>query len=399
MSLTFMSETREVIDYDTMLEICNSNSCFDYVDEVTNGINTRTFFYRMSLINNDSFIKVGARNLRGTVFNKNTKECLALPLFKFFNIYENPHFTNYDEVSQWTIHNVYEKVDGCQIYFYKCNNELVCRTQKSCSNIESKIAMNIVNKNRYLKSFINKLVDAEYTPIFELISPINALSDLVFLAIRDRLCGQLLMNEGGLNFNRKQMQLITSIYPYYEKEFKTIDDIIKECTNTNIAREKVLEGFVVQFTNDELVKFKYNQYINLHKELSSIIGEMEIVNRIFNNNIDDIYILFSNNKTILNNITMIKNSINDTWHTKIDISKQFYNNHQALNKKDYYNLLNKEYDDTVIIGAAIIYYDAKGHPNSYNFNKLLVGYRARRDWRKSKYYMDITQKGSKDYDS
>lgn len=392
MNYSTLTNSKDVVPYDDMMKIVESNSCFDYVDETTNNINTRTFIYRMgNTMTDEMFLQNGARNMRGTVYNRDTKEILALPFFKFFNIYENKHFTDYDEVKKWDIRSIFEKVDGCLIYFYSCNNKLICRTKGGSTNRESKIAMDIVNKNRFLRHFIEGLVAADYTPMFELISPINSLNiveynfvDLVFLGFRCIYTGQLFMNGSDLDFNRKQMQLITAIYPYYNDNFRTIDDVIEECFNRKVSREEVLEGYVIEFENEELVKFKYDQYLSLHKELDSITGELEIVDRIMRNTIDDIYIHFKNNKMILDMVNMIKQSVKDTWNDKLDIAKQFYNNNKELPKKDYYKLLNKEYDDKLIIGATIIYYDQNGHPD--NFNKLLVPYRANREWRKSKYY-------------
>ena len=383
MNENIYESSRKIISYDDMMKLIPTSSNFDYVDECTNGINTRTFIYRMESFSLDMFLKDGARNMRGIVFNKDSKEILALPFFKFFNIYENPYFTDFDEVNKWKIKNIYEKID-----------QIIARTKGGSTNRESKIAMNITINNRHLYKFIKDLVNNNYTPMFELISPINALNiveyefiDLVFLGARNIHTGELLMNNGDLLSNT-QKRHITAMYPYMDDyKFKNIQNIVDECLYSEKERNNILEGYVVEFDNGELVKFKYGQYLKLHKELDNYTGEMDIVDMIFNNKIDDFYISFNNKTSIINNINMIKKSIEDTWTNNLNSAKEFYNENKELNKKDFFDLLNKDCkNNKVKFGAALIYYDSKGHPNDHAFNKILVSYRANRSWRESQYY-------------
>ena len=82
--------TRKVLSYNEMMNIYNKTDNFDIVDEEVYGIKTRSFNYRLDVF--QSFNQCGARNFRGTTFDIESKELLALPFYKFFN-YNQSEFT------------------------------------------------------------------------------------------------------------------------------------------------------------------------------------------------------------------------------------------------------------------------------------------------------------------
>lgn len=379
-------ESRKVLDFDEMMELYNKIDNFDYVDEVIdNNTTTRTFNYKLNIVN--SFVKKGARNFRGTVFNLNTKELIALPFFKFFNYNENI-MTKDTLVNKWTIKNDYEKIDGSLIYFYKVNNKLFARTQRSCTNKQSIKALSIVNSDDDLKDYIEDLIDNNYTPLFELVAPsidphvITYDNEfLTFLGIRNMKTGQLIMSNSDILPYKKYIDKLVTILPLKASNYLKIEDYVNECKyHVEDNRKDLLEGFVIEFTNGELVKIKYRQYITIHKMYDEIINDIKIVNRIFNNTLDDMMSEINYNNIDSSYVNNIIKCVDDTWNRNEKIGKEFYNKYKELSKYDYYLKTKEELNEDQKYFALSFY------NNKTDTSKLLNSYIANRKWRQSKYY-------------
>lgn len=379
-----IEDSKKLVSFDEMQTICNSTDNFDYVDEVIHGRITRSFNYRLDIF--DTFNQLAGRNFRGTTYDLETKELLAAPFFKFFNYNQSP-FTLDPTIRTWNMVNVFEKVDGSMIYFYKVNNNLVARTQRRCSNIQAIRAMYIVNNNERLKNYINKVIDDGYTPIFELISPIydqhivyykNEL--LCFLALRDRVTGKVYMSDSTEVPIYKEESLNT--YPIIET-FNNIYEIVDTCTNQIINdRKELREGYVVLFDNNELIKFKRLQFINLQRLRDSITNEKNIVSMLFMGTLDDIFYEFRENQLILDYVNNIIQCVNDTWNRRLKFCKSYYEENKYLDRKQFAIKAQKELDkkDFTIV---IMYLKSNGDPI---LDKIQDSYIKNKEWQLSDLY-------------
>lgn len=398
-------DTRKVLTYDEMMNLCNSIDNFDYVDEITYGRHTRSFNYRLDILN--SFTKIGGRNFRGTTYDIETKELLALPFFKFFN-YNQSLFTKDDEVEKWKIKSIYEKVDGSLVYFYIVNGNLVCRTQRSSTNMQSIVSLNIVKRDLKLEEFITTMIFKGYTPMFEFLSPANRLivrynfETLCYLGSRNRYTGDILYpnddHEKLLNGVEMYKNPIISTYPIVEN-LKTVENVVKECKQDkfnniftklktfrkykifnkiiewiyNRYRNKVREGYCIVFDNGEIVKVKRVNYLYLFKIKDNMESDKEIVKCLFDNRLDDIISEFKEDPIILSNINTIIECVDDTWNRWNSNAKSFYETNKSLDRKDYAIKANKELNGTEFT-IAMNYYSNKHDisiiQQSYIINKL-----------------------------
>ena len=384
-------DSKKLISFDEMQSICDNTDNFDYVDEVIYGRTTRSFNYRLDIF--DTFNQLAGRNFRGTTYDLETKELLAAPFFKFFNYNQSP-FTLDTTIRSWNMINVFEKVDGSMIYFYKVNDNLVARTQRRCSNIQSIRAMYIVNNNKRLKNYINKVIDDGYTPIFELISPIYDqhivyynVELLCFLALRDRTTGKVYCSDSTEVPIYKEESLST--YPIVES-FTNIKEIVDLCTNQVIDNRKDLrEGFVVLFDNNELIKFKRLQFINLQRLRDSITNEKNIASMLFIGTLDDIFYEFRDNQIILDYVNNIIECINDTWNKRLKFCKSYYEDNKHLDKKQFAIKAQKELDKKDFT-IAMLYLKSDGDPI---LDRLQDSYIKNKEWQLSTLYKGELKEG------
>lgn len=378
-------QTREVLTLDQMMAICQNTDNFDYTDEQVNGRTTRTFNYRLDIF--ESFAQVGGRNFRGTVYDVESKELLALPFHKFFNIYQSP-FTQKSEIQEWQMDGVYEKVDGTLVYFYMVNNQLVARTKRRCNNKFAIGAMRIVNKKHILKSFIKSWIKHGYTPIFELISPMSQVvvrydfEDLVFLALRNMKTGKI--HYADMSMLPLINNEIVSVFPIADR-FSTLDEVIAECKTENFGRDEVLEGYVVQFTNNEIVKVKRPQWISyasLH-DLSRI--DKCSVELLFAEKLDDALYEFKDNQAMLSYINNIVRCVDETWNAMLHGAKTFYETNKALDRKSYAVKGQGELEK-MVFPLAMLYYLSGGYPD---LRSLQESYIKRKGWRESPNFTEM----------
>ena len=329
------------LEFDDFMHLCSIFTNLEYIDENINNTVTRTFNYRLD--SKWSPLCKGVRNFRGTVFDLKTKKLLAIPYFKFFSINQN-NWSSYNMVKNWKIDKIYEKIDGSLVYFYIIDNKLVCRTKRSCNNSQTNIAYNIVNNNKKLKDWIYFVIqELNCTPMFELISPRNKIivnytnEDLIFLSIRNMESYDIIYPEikhitsGELSKEFFISPEITTIYPI-KNNYNNIYEILKENENY-VDNSELAEGYVVLFTNGELVKFKNKQYVELTKYKKYLTNDSKIAQLYFNKSLNLIVNQFKyNNNDIIDFVNTIIKSIEDIWiNTNNIVKKLWENNYTFLN--------------------------------------------------------------------
>ena len=377
-------DTRKVLNFDEMMNLYNKNDNFDIVDEEIYDIKTRSFNYRLDIF--ESFNQCGARNFRGTTFNLETKELLALPFYKFFNFNQSP-FTLENIVKTWKIKNIYEKVDGSLIFFYKVNNKLVARTQRRCDNIQSIQAMKIVNQNEDIKKWIEDIIDKGYTPLFELLSPIidphvvhyKNIDTICLLGIRDKLSGYIYMAD--MDILPYYESNLISVFPIYDDKLVTLQDVIEDVKNETFNRDDLREGYVVLFENNELVKFKRPQYLSLSKLHDLTHTDTCVVEMLFNETLDDVVSEFKDDQVMLDYINNIVQSVDDIYNKRLKNSKLFYIQNKELDRKSYALKAKDESEDKESFGIIMDMYVNKGNVDEKKIQELFI---RKKEWRKSK---------------
>lgn len=267
--------------------------CFDYIIILNDSFNDSTH----------GWIR---RNFRGITFCKKTSKVLSLPFHKFYNINQN-------EESQFIYHkhkkaNIYEKLDGSMIHFYrKENGELVASTCRSSENIQSRDAMSFARSNFIYQ--INESIDAGLTPIFEWCSPENqiicyyGISRLVYLMSRCRSTGKYIYE---LKYADRSA--------VYEMPFSEIID----------HRDKSeFEGYVCYLDDGNVFKVKTPWYLERHR-IFDILNrpKYKICELALSNSIDDILSVSTDvcKKILIEVDDEVKN---DLLNAKISLEEEF----------------------------------------------------------------------------
>lgn len=379
-----LEESRQILSFDEMTKLSNEIDNFYYTDEMTLGVMTRTFNYRLNIFS--QFSNPGGRNFRGSVYRVDTKELVALPFFKFFNLDENP-FSFSNIVKDWKIKNIYEKVDGSLIYFYKIKDNIVCRTKGSYNSRQAIIAQSFLMHDKNLKDFIEGLIDNSFTPMFELLSPLNEIvvkydfTDLCFLGARSLKTGEVVFP----NYeNIDRICNVLTLYPIYDR-FNSVQDIVDTCNTEKFERNDILEGYTVLFENNEIVKIKRPQYLDLHAIKSSLVRDTKIVELLFGDKLDDLLAEYKDNSEITDYVNMVVDSVDDTWNKSCKSSLVFYRDNKDLGRKEF-ALKAKNELENFSFSICMNYYS---HGEEADLTRIRESYFSSRKWRESKFFKEL----------
>jgi hypothetical protein len=230
---------------------------------------------------------VNAFDMRGLTFVFNTdgtlfKKYLMFP--KFFNVNQNES-TQYDLIKDKEIKNVSYKEDGSLIAFMLLpNGHVFAKTNGDIFNDQSEKALKILNANEEYKNFVLNCLKNDLTPMFEYVAFDNRIvllyskPDLIFIGVRN--------NTTGVYVNANEFGQHVSIPFSITKTLKynSLEEIMKEAE----TRENI-EGWVIEFTDGQLVKVKTKWYFNLHGlRTESVFREDYIIENYFKETIDDV---------------------------------------------------------------------------------------------------------------
>jgi RNA ligase len=200
------------------------------------------------------------RLARGLIIDLETKEVIALPFKRFFNL---------NEVEETKLYNLprmpftaTEKLDGSLAIHFKYKDEYYIATKGSFESEQAMWATEWFRKN-----VRSSEMNPDYTYLFEIIYPENKIvvdygnrSELVFLsAINKRTEEELEYDDLILEAQKLNVTLVDRV-----TGFKTLEDLYDYCKKLPIEKE----GFVVTFKNGLKIKIKAEQYCKIHRMLA-----------------------------------------------------------------------------------------------------------------------------------
>lgn len=277
--------------YEEAVEITQKNECFYEKQVIVNDTKVSVFNYRLAQFKDfDRPIEgsnLEAYELRGLTFIHDKNGIRRhLMLHKFFNLNQVPGY-QYDEVKDFEVTRVQDKLDGSMIRFLIINGQLVAKTKMDFTNDQCKMAMEVVNNNSNIKEFVLETLNNEKVAIFEMVSIFNQIvikydkTDLVLLQLRDEKTGNyenIYDNElvKKYNINCSKIEEPESLSSYVERSEK----------------EENIEGWVITLkdsnNNTMMLKKKTKWYCELHGLLSeNLVRENKILNLILTDTLDD----------------------------------------------------------------------------------------------------------------
>ena len=265
--------------YQNCLEICEKSSGIFYESKfVVDGYNISIFNYRLATYK-DFFI-YKAFELRGLTFVFNSDNTLFkrfILMEKFFNLGENES-THLDLVLKKDIKSIYQKEDGSIINFIQLpNGKIVAKSKASFDSDQAKEAQMLFENNIEISDFVTKSLNSGLMSIFEYVGPRNRVvvkyesTDLVLLRLRDNSSGKY-VDIDDISFKKPE----TFTY--------SLEDLISLKEGS-----QGIEGWIVEFGDNQKVKIKTDWYLSLHKIFTDYSNREDyLIDLILSEKIDDV---------------------------------------------------------------------------------------------------------------
>lgn len=268
-----------------------------------------------NISNGESFATPFEKECRGITFDRDGK-IVNRPLHKFFNLAEReevlPQNLNWDDVVA-----VFDKMDGSMITAGVFHGEVFVKSKKSFESDVAVSALAFVKANQKYYDFIKHCASLDLTPIFEYTSPNNRIvlryddENMTLLHVRHTINGDYFMPEEVAAL--AQSFDIPFNAPLFGKGF----DLAELLNSLNTVEG--IEGYVIQFSNGQMVKVKTRWYVNLHHAVT-FVRIRDIARLVLSEKIDD-YIAFVALNAPDADLSQIHH-INDTIKGEIEGIKQ-----------------------------------------------------------------------------
>lgn len=323
------------IKYDEIKTIQESKPEFFCNEQEVGGKIVEIFGSRV--IKTDTYNSELSKELRGIVFDKETKECICRPIPKFFNINEKEE----SKLETFDLEKVmyFSKIDGSLITPVLINNKIFWKSKTSFYSEHAIKAKEIFNsQNNY--SFIYNLLKNGITPVFELVSKDYKIvldyenDSLIYLGERNIKTGE------------------------YKPSFSLLT---KNITFHDIESMENIEGFVM-IQNQKFAKIKTKWYLDRHK-ITYHYSYKTIVNLIIENKIDDVIGIVSG-LSINDKKEFIENLVNEISDRYIEIENFANDNFKLI--KNYLKVGYSKKDFALAVKAKV---DSKYQSLLFNLEK------------------------------
>ena len=263
----------------------------------------------------DTFDHPAALECRGMVFHGD--EVISRPLHKFFNVNERPE-TAVDLLPWDKVVRVMKKRDGSMIHTCKAMGD-VKAIPGTTFNIKSKKAFDsdVANQARdWMKtkpghlSLCQFCVDSNYTAIFEYTAPTARIvvyypeENMKLLHVRNNFDGRYLSG-AEIHAMGKMFDV-----PVVEDDPVIMELIAEDPMKLFEKQETVtgVEGWVIQFEDGDMVKFKTKWYLHLHHNVT-FLRERDIAELVIDEKIDDLKSLMVEERMDITQICKIERKV------------------------------------------------------------------------------------------
>lgn len=276
-----------MINFEQAMKIVAANDAFNHREFIVDGVRVHDFGYNLpsyqdfhNPIPGENF---NALEMRGLTFIETEEgHKRHLMLHKFFGFNSTLGVQEKDLQGQ-KIESVHDKVDGSIIRFMMINGRIRARSKKSFDGMHVVRALDLLEKNPNLLSFVSDTLSRNEAAIFELVSPEFKIvvpyesEELILLQIRNEETGEyfdLFSHDLVSKYNVKHAQMIPP--------FSSISEM-KEMQ----ASTRNIEGWIVRFGNTT-VKVKTTWYDDFHDFLfEKNMSYKKIITLVVNENMDD----------------------------------------------------------------------------------------------------------------
>ncbi|CAL9967208.1 RNA ligase and tail fiber protein attachment cata lyst [Vibrio phage K567] len=309
---------------------------FFYNDFVTPlGEHMRVFSYHIASYSD--WLLDGAIESRGIVFQHdgagNMIRIVSRPMEKFFNLFENPFTMGLDLT---TTESLFDKADGSLISTYLTGENFALKSKTSIFSEQAVAANRYIKQpeNRDLWEFCDDLSQAGYTVNMEWVAPNNRIvleypeARLIILNIRDNETGEYMAfaDIPVVAFQRIARWVVDE----YDPAQAHAPDFVEK-----LKAQKGIEGMIGRLASGQSYKIKTQWYVDLHSQKDSVNVPKKLVTTILNNNHDDLYALFADDKPTIERIREFESHVVQLVRSSWDSVREFYVANRGAERKDF----------------------------------------------------------------
>lgn len=299
---------------------------------------------------------------RGILFGKDPideSDVVFPSIHKFFNANEVEQ-TSFDVLTSKKVIYMSKKRDGSLISFIPIeldmlddnNLRFIAKTKNSFENDQCIMSQYLYDNNHNIKMFVRSCYYNKIFPLFELVGRSNPIvvaenrDRLVLIAIRDK--------DGNYVENIKENVFVKKYKIECDVHFNIDLNIIKK-----FQKEKTnIEGWVVLFDDNTMVKFKTDWYIKAHRDkFSTLVRENDIIHLILDEKIDDAMSVITD-KDKIDEIYSISEKVNRYYCKHLSLInkylQEFKDTERFPTRKHFYDyVLSYEYAPIVMLGVSL----------------------------------------------
>lgn len=346
-----------------LMSLVETNEAFYFVDQVQFGRIYRIFNYRLASYTD--FCLPDAEECRGSMFeiqeDGSPVQLAALPMEKFYNLFENPKTMNLD-LSQ--VEFFEDKADGSLISTYKIDNSLFVKTKGSLFSDQAVAANSFLKEKRNQLFYTQLLLLARrgMTTNMEWVAPDNRIvlpyaeADLRVLNIRS-------MHDGSyIDRSDLDRELFGEILDRWTPKIRVADPVE---FIAKIPKMQQIEGFIAVMKSGQRFKIKTEWYLALHHTKDSITVPRRLFEAVLEEASDDLKSLFHDDPLAIKQIEEMENFVENHYNHMVASVENFYNANKHLDRKDF-AILGQQELSRDFFGLAMMKYtgkpvDFKGH--------------------------------------
>jgi RNA ligase len=215
---------------------------------------------------------------------------ISRPFHKFFNLNETEETQSHNFLKLTRTYDALTetKLDGSMVRPVRIDNEIYWITKRGITdtgNLTKDFYENYASDS--LKKFVNDMLDANQTPIFEFTDPMNPIvirypeRNLILLDIRDNLTGRYSNPQNCFSLNYQ----IERVERHDVNLIEDFDNFVESSRNL-----KGIEGFIIRLSNGHRMKLKVDEYVLLHKTKENTMSSSKhMVDMYLKNMLDDVF--------------------------------------------------------------------------------------------------------------
>lgn len=230
-----------------------------------------------------------ALECRGAAFDENGK-IISRPLHKFFNMGEKDYLSKdrlLEREARGEVVGIYEKLDGSMIATALVNGNLEWHSKKSFTSEVVRLTKEFLShkENKGIEEFAQCCAVNGLTAIFELTHPSAQIvvpqskPKLRLLHVRENVTGAYVLLDNNHDIHNWILDFGVECVPKINTTLEQALDSLENMHNQ--------EGYVVQFSDGDMVKIKCPWYSRLHRSVT-YLRERDIATLAINEELDDL---------------------------------------------------------------------------------------------------------------